>query len=196
MTRIGSRRLLLAVTIAGSVLLIVLTPFAFGLLGRTGANWPALSNIGQAYGGISALVSAVALAGVALSLATQNRQVRVAEEYAHREQHRTLLKMAMDDPDLMACFGKLDGDPTQRRQHVYVNLYVAFLFSSWRLGYISSAEARHVFVEIFSAQPGRRYWAAARRLRGAAPAFSAEFDALLDAEWERVADTPDEPGQP
>ena len=53
---------------------IVLAPFAMALIARAHQNWVLLGNIGQAYGGVSALISAIALVGVVGSLLIQARQ--------------------------------------------------------------------------------------------------------------------------
>jgi hypothetical protein len=56
--------------------LVILSPFALGELARSRQDWPQLSNVGQTYGAVSALVSSFALGGVIISLLYQARDSR------------------------------------------------------------------------------------------------------------------------
>jgi hypothetical protein len=53
------------------LILVILSPFALTWLQSINKNWSQLSNIGQTYGAISALVSSLALGGVIASLIYQ-----------------------------------------------------------------------------------------------------------------------------
>jgi hypothetical protein len=52
---------------AGFIGLVVLSPFALTELAHFRINWLQLSNIGQTYGAVSALLSSFALVGVAVA---------------------------------------------------------------------------------------------------------------------------------
>ncbi|OLB64717.1 MAG: hypothetical protein AUI10_09845 [Actinobacteria bacterium 13_2_20CM_2_72_6] len=69
------RRLLLGAAVAVTVAAVVLSPFLLGALGGFGVNWTRLSEIGQTYGAVSAVLSALALGAVA---AGGNRRGRSA----------------------------------------------------------------------------------------------------------------------
>ena len=99
-------------------------------------DWERLANIGQAYGSVSMLLSALALVGVVATTISQNRQDRIPLEYAQRDQHALLLKMAIDDAVLMECWGSLTQDPApeRRRQRAYINLILNFWATTWQLG--------------------------------------------------------------
>jgi uncharacterized membrane protein (Fun14 family) len=57
--------------------LVLLSPVLLRQLGRiSGIDWARLSNIGQTYGAASAVLSAIALIGISLSLLVQARQAR------------------------------------------------------------------------------------------------------------------------
>ncbi|MEU9397971.1 DUF6082 family protein [Streptomyces sp. NPDC048324] len=59
---------------------LLLSPFVLqDVAGSKGVDWNGLSQIGAAYGFTSAIVSALALAGVAGSLIVQNRQARAEQ---------------------------------------------------------------------------------------------------------------------
>ncbi|WP_431313324.1 DUF6082 family protein [Streptomyces antnestii] len=60
--------------------LIASTPFVLAALAPGHIDWGKLSDISQAYGAVSVVFSAIALAGVALSLLYQVRQTRTSNE--------------------------------------------------------------------------------------------------------------------
>ena len=82
--------------------LVVISPIALQQLVRIhGVNWTRLSDIGQTYGAVSALLTALALGGVVVSLLYQARDVKAAREQASRTFHHELLKMEMKNPFYM-----------------------------------------------------------------------------------------------
>src|SRR5262245_47188884 len=78
--------------------LLIISPIALQQLVRIhGVNWTRLSEIGQTYGAVSALLTALALGGV-VSLLYQARDVKAAREQASRTFHNELLKIEMENP--------------------------------------------------------------------------------------------------
>ena len=94
-------RLAITVTAVAVVVLILLSPLLLRQLGRIGGvDWIRLSYIGQTYGAASATLSALAVAGVAISLFLQARQARATNIQMIRDYQRELLKMALENPSL------------------------------------------------------------------------------------------------
>ena len=179
----------LLTTVGGT--LIVLSPFAFLFLDDMNVDWARLANIGQAYGSISVLLSALALAGVAGSLIMQRRQSNIARIAIQRDQHWTLLRMAMEDPALHECWGATstmtDGDE-ERRQMIYVNMILTHWHNSLALGTISEGALREVLADLFAGSPARIFWGRFydyRRRAHAHRSLSA-FDAIADDEYHRA----------
>jgi ABC-type sulfate transport system permease subunit len=93
----GFITVLLIIAIVGAFGGVALSPAVIGHVSNTSdAQWQRLSNIGQTYGAASAMLSVLALIGVAISLILQSRETRAAREQARRALHFELLKMAMD----------------------------------------------------------------------------------------------------
>ena len=67
---------LLTAFIAGFVALILSSPWLVRMIVPKSENWHDLSEIGQAYGGVSAILSGLAFCGIAGSLVLQWRQVQ------------------------------------------------------------------------------------------------------------------------
>jgi uncharacterized protein DUF6082 len=82
---------------------VLLSPLMMIRLSESGLPWNRLADVGQAYGGASALLSAAALCGVGASLLFQRRQMRQELADIDRQQHRELLRLAIDTPSSSRC---------------------------------------------------------------------------------------------
>jgi hypothetical protein len=155
----------LILLVVATITLVVLSPWGLRILaGARGMNWPELSNIGQSYSAAAALLSALALIGVALSLLAQNRDSRVALEQAIRSQHRDLVRMGFDSPLMWVISGSRglrSEDPELRAlQRRYANLWVQHWASMYELGVMSETAVRtELRRSLFSGDVGRDYWA-------------------------------------
>jgi len=149
--------------------------------------WTRLSEIGQTYGAISAVLSALALGAVAASLFIQARQARANEIQAVRGYHLELVRVQLDDlPTYLPCWGPLNlPGATAQRRHIYTNLMFAYGSMGYGVGEISEPLLRNMLAGMFQGAFARRYWVAAR---GAWVASAAErrrgrrFVAIVDDE--------------
>jgi uncharacterized membrane protein len=85
--------------------LVILSPLALAGIAHFRSDWIQLSNIGQTYGAISAILSALALGGILASLLYQARDSRIAHEQMIRTFQFELIKLELDDPSLAAAMG-------------------------------------------------------------------------------------------
>lgn len=140
--------------------LVILSPLALPALDNGGeVDWSRLSDIGQTYGAVSAIVAAIALIGVMVSLVIQGREMKQARKNARRGLHVELMRMAMDDPRYMEVWGPYDTDTfAAEGQQTYVNLVVAHWYSEYEVGEMSDTLLRATSAEVFASVPGRRYW--------------------------------------
>jgi hypothetical protein len=129
-------RLLVISLVSISVILVAASPLALDFFGGSPDSWARRGNIGQTYGAAAALLSVLALAGVAVSLGLQARESKANREHASRLIHTDLLKMAMDDPAYLECWGPYSSatDPVARRQAMYVNLILSYWEGRYELG--------------------------------------------------------------
>jgi hypothetical protein len=96
-TRRGSaRNAILLLFAAVAVVSTVASPIAMQWLAGRSVDWARLSNVGQAYGGVSAVLSALAFCGIAVSLAFQWQQVRISQVVASRERHFELVRLTAE----------------------------------------------------------------------------------------------------
>jgi uncharacterized membrane protein len=157
---------LLTIGLIGIIGLVVLSPFALTELAHFRINWLQLSNIGQTYGAVSALLSSFALVGIAVSLLYQSRDNQNAREQTTRNLQFELIRMAMEDPSLMTAGGApwdldIPSDSSSIRQFLYIQLWVSFLGGNFTIGELPESAVRHIAAhELFRSEAGRNYWAA------------------------------------
>lgn len=143
-----------------SVGLVVVSPLALRALDSgSQVDWNRLSNIGQTYGAVSAIIAAVALLGVMISLVIQSREARAVRKSARRAHHVELMRMAMDDPRYMECWGPYVTDTfAAEGQYTYINLIVAHRYSEYEVREMSEVLLRATAKYVFASAPGRVYW--------------------------------------
>uniref|UniRef100_UPI00228682D1 DUF6082 family protein n=1 Tax=Streptomyces olivochromogenes TaxID=1963 RepID=UPI00228682D1 len=183
------RYLLIGAALLALLAFLLCTPLALLAIGQLHpGGWARLSDIAGTYGDIATVFSMLALAGVAASLILQARDNTVNRELTHRSMHSELLSKALDDPGLRACWGPITGDNEQDRQHIYTNLIFSFWRSMFEIGMIDEDELRALSAQIFSAPPGRRYWAlvAEHHRHHHVSDHDRRFTEILDREHERA----------
>lgn len=179
----------LVVALAAS-LLVLASPLALGYLDDAGdRDWRRLSEIGQTYGAVSALLAMVALGGVALSLALQARSARLERDHAYRSVHLGLIEMAIQNPDLLDCFAFGTATSTaERRQNLYCNQLYQALEMGYGVGAISDDYLRSSAREVLGAPAGSRWWRETRPHRPRPRDRSSQrVLAVLDEEWSVLA---------
>ncbi|MFE9763214.1 DUF6082 family protein [Streptomyces sp. NPDC005808] len=184
--------------LVASTALVLLSPLALRAFGPsdTGSDrdWQRVGNIAQAYGAVSALIAGLALAGIGASLVFQARESKANREQGMRTAHTELIRMAMTDPSLMACWGRLDANTSEvaRRQHLYLNLVLSHWEMMYELGALTEGQLRQAADSIFRATPGRTFWAASRGPRGDAAETrrARRFHQLVDESYERSGAAP------
>ncbi|WP_460855467.1 DUF6082 family protein [Nocardiopsis coralliicola] len=180
----------LSTVVIAAAALVVASPLGLSVFRGSDGEWQRLSAIGQTYGAISALIAAIALAGVIATLVLQSRENRRAVQESRRQAMSDLLMMAMDDPDLDECWGPVPTaeDAKTRRQQLYVNMIVTQWGVSYETGAMPEKRLRAVAREMFSAPPGRAYWEAAReqRLAVVTEGRLGRFNRILDEEFHRT----------
>lgn len=121
-------------------------------------NWALLSNIGQSYGAISAVLSGLALCGIAISVTMQWRQSQLSQEAAARDRHLELVKIVLENPELGGKRRERYRDDAQFRVAMMNNLWVTSWETLWRIGDLGDQSLRSACREMFSEQDARDWW--------------------------------------
>lgn len=204
-TRMNARPLAIRsgiiIVTTGVLILVALSPYALrGIARLPGMNWVSLSNIGQTYGGISALLATLALVGVVLSVLYQVRDVDIAREQSRRTFHNELLRMELEDPIYMEALGapwgmQIATDYDSLRQYNFIHMWVSYWQSRYFLGEMPETELRAIAtLELFNSRAGRDYWSASRVTRMKVEnGRNRKFAEILDDEYNKAI-TKGEPG--
>ena len=149
-----------------SIGLVAISPFALDAFGDSPA-WTRRSEICQTYGAAAALLSIFALVGITASLILQAREAKISREQASRTTHTELLLMAIEKPVFRECWGpvRATDNETELQQHIYTNLVISDWQSRFELGNFTETHVRAGASDMFTAAPGRRFWAATRAVR-------------------------------
>jgi Family of unknown function (DUF6082) len=148
---------LLSVALASPLLLV-------GLSAAFKFDWTLLSDIGQSYTGISAILSAAALIAVARTIRIQSRQTALAQTLAVHDTQRELVLMALNDPDLLSALDNDSESIVQGKQHVYNTLWMRYYFMQYRIGTMNAGDIRLAMLEERFPQPSvRDHWERVRK---------------------------------
>lgn len=160
----------------------------------SGRNWYRLSQIGQTYGAASAIISALALGGVAISLFLQAGQTRALQIQIVREYQLRLVEIVLDDPGIyLPCWRpiELPGlDLDGKRQHLFITLRINYALMGYEIGVISERGLRgDTLAGIFRGVAGREYWEETRRfwlLRTGRNRQTRQFLRIVDEEYTKA----------
>jgi hypothetical protein len=152
-----------------------------------------LSNIGQTYGAVSAILSSLALGGILASLLYQARDTRNAREQTARTLQLELIRMELNDPSLMTAMGApwdvdIPSESASIREFLYVQLWVSVWGGNYDIGELPESAVRHFAAhELFRGRAGRTYWAAVGQLQIAnSKGRRNHFFRLLDEEYKKA----------
>jgi hypothetical protein len=172
---------------------VVLSPLAMQSFADSDTlDWSVLSNIGQTYGAVAALLTALAIGGVVASLLVQGKEMRIAREQAARSLHQGLIHMAIEDPTLIPVFG-IEWDHASvghTRQQLYANLWITHFRSVFELGYITENELRLALADLFRGEVGRACWATSREafIAGFTSRRHRKFGDIVEGEYARAVE--------
>lgn len=143
-----------------TLVLVVASPFALSTLERIRVNWALLSNIGQTYGAVSALLAALGISGVVATIVLQIRESRRSRVDAIRSHHYDLYRMAIEDPILAETSYSVAQLPSlkDRKQTIYINLQIEFWLMLWEIDNLPESTLRGYAADLFYGEAGRRYW--------------------------------------
>jgi hypothetical protein len=146
---------------------------------------------------ISTLISSVALAGVAISLLLQARQVRITQLQVSRAAQLELIKMALDNPTMASAAVGIS-NPDSYAKYVFLN----WQFKHFELGYeiktMSAENVRQSVAQLFENETPREWWSLARQSYEEGPVSrrGKQFFAIVDGEFRRLTESPSSTSDP
>lgn len=152
------RALLVAVAITAAVAAIVVSPLLFRALASYATGWTEMANVGDAYGGVGAVLSGLALGGVVLSLLLQWRQNAAARTFALRQLHFELVKLSIERPLLLGPAPGSQGDSDIAILQTHANLWFGYWAMLWDLKHCDEPGLRNLSGQFFRVHPIAREW--------------------------------------
>jgi len=121
-------------------------------------EWGLLGQVGEAYGGISAVLSAAALCGVVASLTLQYRQHRAALLHNLGQRHYDLVRFTVENPAFAVSWGE---DPSEEnyKYRSFCNLIMTHWLTLWRVREIDDHTLKSSCERLFRSDVSRAYWA-------------------------------------
>lgn len=149
----------LGVAVFLAIIAIFFSPLALEPIARIHRNWTLLGNIGQAYGGISTVISAVALVGVVASLLIQRRQHSLDRIAAIEGRQTHLYSVVRQEPELY--WHILGFGPDSERDVVLLRIFrvewLRYCAAGYNSGLISEINLRNeVFRDFFRYEENRQ----------------------------------------
>jgi Family of unknown function (DUF6082) len=140
---------------------------------------------------ISAIISSVALIGVAVGLFLQARQLRIANLQTYRASHVELMKQGIEHPELWADPADTVGPtPELTRRYSTLNMQLRHLELGYLIGEIAEPSLRQNLSRIFKVPARRDYWiivAEANRINAQSNRRKRRFVEITDEECRRAA---------
>src|ERR1035438_1363733 len=154
-TRVGLIAILVVTTIG-----IVFAPLGLQWIAKVRRDWVLLGNVGQAYGGVSALISAIALVGVVVSLLVQARQHSLDRITSIRGRQAQIYAIVREDPQLYwpIIGGDFDNERSVQRWTFTIE-FLQYNAAGYETGLVPEKNLRNeVFPAFFRYEENRKYW--------------------------------------
>jgi len=135
--------------------LVVLSPLALSWIAGARRDWVTPANIGQAYGGVAAVLSGLALCGVVVSIFLQRQQLAVQVNLAVRERQFDLTRILLEYPEATA---KLLGSSIST-ESALLNLHIAQWWLVFDTQAADPASLKAELALVFRTEEARSWWA-------------------------------------
>jgi uncharacterized protein DUF6082 len=160
--------LMLAVTPLLATAVVIAGIGLVALLGQRGdeVTWSRWSSIGEAFGVVNSVTSALAVLALVITWLLQSRDLREQRmSFAHaleveaRKMHVTLIRMAVDHPHLGDVWPGTSGmDAARRSKYMYANLIVQHIWTLHTTNLISREEMISNLRYQFASPQMRDFW--------------------------------------
>ncbi|MGI5215239.1 DUF6082 family protein [Plantactinospora sp. CA-290183] len=158
--KIGMSAAVVTTTVIGMALLLGSPVVLLSLYADlSDARLGRMSDLGQAYGALSALLSGAATIGIAAALLLQVRQVKISQAQGMRTMQIELMRMLIERPELRPVspsgqYKSMD----QRRRDIFSNLILKYLELGYEIGYFPADSLRGELRDQMKVRDIREHW--------------------------------------
>jgi hypothetical protein len=155
-----AKRVSIVIVFTAAIVAIVIAPLGMEWIARVHQNWILLGNVGQAYGGVSALISAIALVGVVGSLLLQARQHSLDRLMQLRNRQAQIYAIVREDPEMYwPIIGNNYRDAQYIQRRIFRVEYFQYCAARYETGLIPEQSLRNeVFPGYFRYEENRQFW--------------------------------------
>lgn len=147
--------ILLAVTVAG----VLISPILLNAFYDGDRDYSVSADIGQAFGGASALVACITLFIVMTSVIIQHQQLKEIQRDKHEEFNEALVLMAIEHPRYRQCWGaRVAPAEIEEDLFYYCSNIVKGWTRAWELKVIDERQARDYLRSFFDSEVPRLYF--------------------------------------
>jgi hypothetical protein len=146
------------IMLAGTTVGVIASPAVMRQIYGDG-DYSMIADIGQAYGGASAVVACIALFVVAASIFVQYRQIKEVRRDAAADFAEELVLLAMENPKYRQCWGsRLAPVGIEEDLFYYCSKVIKNWARLWDLGVIDETRVREYLRGFFDAEIPRMFW--------------------------------------
>ncbi|WP_443059977.1 DUF6082 family protein [Streptomyces sp. NBC_00467] len=173
-----------------------MAPLLLGSLAGISNEWGTLSNVGQVYSAVGAVVSSFALVGVGISLYLQSRESRLSREFAHLSIQLEVLRFGLEDPVLTTAMEPPHGSHVYSledyKRECYVHIVMRQKYLAFSIGVLDPRVVRQGMSLSFRGESFRRYWEdhGGHWMGGqsATDSMVKEFREIVESEYQRAVE--------
>jgi hypothetical protein len=149
-----------------------------------------LGNIGQAYGVLSAVLSAAALLALAGSIAYQVKERRDDRIITWRTAHESLLRLTIEEPEIFGpCIMNVADfkDLEEVRRYLFTTLWLGYGRAGISVGYMTEASLRdEILGKMFESPVGRELWSLRRERLEHVGIYGAWYEKVVEEEYRKA----------
>lgn len=150
-------------------------------------DWLTLGNAGQAYGFISAILSALAFWAIAWSIQLQTKEAGAQRLETLRATHIRMFELALNDPYLLACWPMTQEEMGKEKRQAYLNLLLWWWHYNFCGGLGTEEELRYEVAYLLRGEAGREFLLRNRRFRlEPQTRSSVRFFQIVDEEYDKA----------
>ncbi|MEV6844714.1 DUF6082 family protein [Actinoplanes sp. NPDC051411] len=165
---------------------VVASPIILETIYAPDRDYSVAGDVGQAYGGASAVVGAIALLVVAASVLLQYRQHGAQRAESLGRFNEELVALAMENPKYRQCWGaRVSPQDVDEDLFYYCSKLIKMWTQAWELHRIDERQAREYLKNFFDSEIPRLFWESHGdwHRRGAARSPADRFRELVNEEF-------------
>jgi hypothetical protein len=147
------------ILLAGTMVGVVISPVLLNAFYGGGRDYSVSAEVGQAFGGASALVACMTLLVVVASVILQHQQLKEVQRDDHGDFNDTLVLMAIENPRYRQCWGaRVSPDAIDEDLFYYCSNVLKSWARAWELRKIDERQAREYLRGFFDSEVPRLFF--------------------------------------